>query len=67
MTKDQIIFRTAFNQAFEDHNYDLFRTITWWNAHGKYLYMNDRETFDAFRSLDSKEINQVICEILLPF
>ncbi|WP_367364912.1 hypothetical protein [Pediococcus parvulus] len=67
MTKDQITFRTAFIKQFEEHNSDLFGTILWWRNHGKYIYMHQREAFDAYKNLSVKEINQVIREILLPF
>ncbi len=67
MTHNQIVFRTYFNKQFEAHNHDLFSTILWWRNHGKYIYVHQREVFDAYKDLSVKEINQVIREILLPF
>ncbi|WP_063697050.1 hypothetical protein [Pediococcus inopinatus] len=67
MTKDQIAFRTVFIKQFEEHNSDLFGTIIWWRGHGKYLHMNERQAFDAYKNLSVEEINQVVCELLLPF
>ncbi|WPC18508.1 hypothetical protein N6G94_10365 (plasmid) [Pediococcus inopinatus] len=67
MSKDQIIFREFFYEQFEEHNHDLFGTILWWRNHGKYIFMNHEEVFDAYKNLSVKEVNQVIREILLPF
>lgn len=67
MTHNQIVFRTYFSKQFEAHNHDLFGTIMWWCGHGKYIYMNERQVFDAYKNLSVKEVNQVIREILLPF
>lgn len=67
MSKDQITFREFFYEQFEEHNHDLFGTILWWRNHGKYIFMNHEEVFDAYKNLSVKEVNQVIREILLPF
>lgn len=64
MTKQQIIFRKYLERIFEDHNENIIRTIIYCNSNPDKMHHEERR---AYESLTSREINQVVNEITLPF
>lgn len=67
MTKEQEAFRVFFEQVFDDHQQEILGTVDWIARHMPTFQYQYPKAYLAFKSLTTKEINQVICEVLLPF
>ena len=61
MTVGQKVFRRFVLRSFEDHQYDLGRTLTWCERH--YHKLSEPERI-AMNHLSIKERNEVLLEII---
>ncbi|MFC6170371.1 hypothetical protein [Loigolactobacillus jiayinensis] len=64
MSHEQITFKKYLERIFEDHNENIIRTIIYCNGNPDKMHYEERR---AYETLTSREINQVVNEITLPF
>lgn len=67
MTAEQKTFKSFLEWTFEDHAEDIIRTIVWLNSHMVKIRREYPKEYLAYKALTNQQINQVICEVLLPF
>ncbi|WP_076799902.1 hypothetical protein [Latilactobacillus curvatus] len=67
MTAEQETFKRFLEWSFEDHAEDIIRTIVWLNSHMIKIRREYPKEYLAYKALSNQELNQVICEVLLPF
>lgn len=63
-THEQKVFEKYLERIFTDHNEDIIRTIIYCNSNPDKMHHEERR---AYESLTSREVNQVVNEITLPF
>lgn len=67
MAIEQELFKRFFEWTFEDHAQDVVRTVVWMNSHMVMIKRDYPKEYLAYKALTNQQINQVICEVLLPF